>query len=206
MFGQRREGLVVNGVESLALCPERRVESAGRLGNRLQAHLTEVRLYELARVVFYEAAAAFAVASAAAKDGLKICTVGVGTANGDLIPIPAERGGGFVKDDSGQFVKSHLGEAGLKSIAEATGGLYAPLGAQGQGLDTIYQQALAPLAKHDLASRRQRVYTERFQWPLTGSLALLLASLFVGTRRRSPRKNQVPASCADEHAREQQRE
>jgi Ca-activated chloride channel family protein len=137
---------------------------------------------------------ALATANAAAKDGLKICTVGVGTANGDLIPIPAEQGGGFVKDDSGQFVKSHLGEAGLKSIAEATGGLYAPLGAQGQGLDTIYQQALAPLAKHELASRRQRVYTERFQWPLTGSLALLLASMLVGTRRRSPRKNQVPAS------------
>jgi len=138
---------------------------------------------------------ALATANAAAKDGLKICTVGVGTANGDLIPIPAEQGGGFVKDDSGQFVKSHLGEAGLKSIAEATGGVYAPLGAQGQGLDTIYQQALAPLAKHELASRRQRVYTERFQWPLTGSLALLLASLLVGTRRRSPRKNQVPASA-----------
>jgi Ca-activated chloride channel family protein len=137
---------------------------------------------------------ALATANASAKDGLKICTVGVGTANGDLIPIPAEQGGGFVKDDSGQFVKSHLGEAGLKSIAEATGGLYASLGAQGQGLDTIYQQALAPLAKHDLASRRQRVYTERFQWPLTGSLALLLASVLVGTRRRSPRKNQVPAS------------
>jgi Ca-activated chloride channel family protein len=137
---------------------------------------------------------ALATANAAAKDGLKICTVGVGTANGDLIPIPAEQGGGFVKDDSGQFVKSHLGEAGLKSIAEATGGLYAPLGVQGQGLDTIYQQALAPLAKHELASRRQRVYTERFQWPLTGSLALLLASMLVGTRRRSPRKNQVPAS------------
>ena len=138
---------------------------------------------------------ALATANAAAKDGLKICTVGVGTANGDLIPIPAEQGGGFVKDDSGQFVKSHLGEAGLKAIAEATGGLYAPLGAQGQGLDTIYQQALAPLAKHELASRRQRVYTERFQWPLTGSLALLLASLLVGTRRRSPRKNLVPAAA-----------
>src|SRR5664279_1682094 len=140
---------------------------------------------------------AHATANSAAKEGLKICTVGVGTANGDLIPIPAEQGGGFVKDYSGQFVKSHLGEAGLKSIAEATGGLYAPLGAQGQGLDTIYQKALAPLAKHELASRRQRVYTERFQWPLTGSLALLLASMLVGTRRCSPRKNQVPASATE---------
>jgi Ca-activated chloride channel family protein len=134
-----------------------------------------------------------AAAKAAAKDGLKIYTVGVGTANGDLIPIPAEQGGGFVKDESGQFVKSHLDEGGLKAIAEATGGLYAPLGAQGQGLETIYQQALAPLTKHDLASRRQKVYTERFQWPLAASLALLLTSMLFGTRRRVARKQEAPA-------------
>jgi len=134
-----------------------------------------------------------AAAKAAAKDGMKIYTVGVGTANGDLIPIPAEQGGGFVKDEAGEFVKSHLDEAGLKAIAEATGGLYAPLGAQGQGLETIYQQALAPLAKHDLASRRQKVYTERFQWPLAASLALLLTSMLFGTRRRSVRKHEAPA-------------
>jgi Ca-activated chloride channel family protein len=95
-----------------------------------------------------------------------------------LDPIPAEQGGGFVKDEAGQFVKSHLDEAGLKAIAEATGGLYAPLGAQGQGLETIYQQALAPLAKHDLASRQQKVYTERYQWPLAASLALLSLACF----------------------------
>jgi Ca-activated chloride channel family protein len=133
-------------------------------------------------------------AKAAAKNGLKICTVGVGTANGDLIPIPPEQGGGFVKDESGQFVKSHLDQAGLQAIAAATGGIYASLGAQGQGLDTIYQQALAPLAKHELASRRQRVYTERFQWPLAASLVLLLASTLVGTRRRSAQKLEAPAA------------
>jgi Ca-activated chloride channel family protein len=131
-------------------------------------------------------------AQAAAEDGLKICTIGVGTANGDLIPIPAEQGGGFVKDESGQFVKSHLDEAGLKAIATATGGIYAPLGAQGQGLATIYQQALAPLATHELASRQQKIYTERFQWPLAASLALLLASTFIGTRRRLARKSAAP--------------
>jgi Ca-activated chloride channel family protein len=133
-----------------------------------------------------------AAAQSAAKDGLKISTVGVGSANGDLIPIPAEQGGGFVKDESGQFVKSHLDEAGLKAIAGATGGIYAPLGAQGQGLETIYQQALAPLATHELASRQQKIYTERFQWPLAASLALLLASTLIGTRRRMARKIETP--------------
>jgi Ca-activated chloride channel family protein len=136
---------------------------------------------------------ALAAAKSAAKDGLKICAVGVGTANGELIPIPAEQGGGFVKDDSGQLVKSRLDESGLKAIAGATGGAYAPLGAQGQGLDAIYQKALAPLARHDLASRRQRVYTERFQWPLAASLGLLLSSLCLGTRRRGAQKHKLAA-------------
>ena len=133
-------------------------------------------------------------AKAAAQNGLKIYTVGVGTSNGDLIPLPAESGGGFVKDDSGQYVKSHLDETMLKSIAEATGGSYAPLGPQGQGLETIYQNFIAPMTKHDLASRQQKVYIERFQWPLAASLGMLLASLLIGTRKnvRRPVRNLVP--------------
>lgn len=128
-----------------------------------------------------------AAKAAAAQDGLKIFTVGVGSASGDLIPLPADQGGGFLKDSDGHLVKSRLDESALKALAAATGGSYAPLGAENQGLDTIYQEALAPLAKHDLESRAQRVYTQRFQWPLGASLALLLASLMIGTRRRVAR-------------------
>jgi Ca-activated chloride channel family protein len=132
-------------------------------------------------------------AKAAAQAGLKIYSVGVGTANGDLIPLPAESGGGFVKDDTGQYVKSHLDEKTLQAIAQATGGIYAPLGAQGQGLDTIYQKALAPLKKHDLASRSQRVYIERYQWFLAPSLLLLFGSLLIGTRRNVKRARRIEA-------------
>ena len=128
---------------------------------------------------------AFESAQAAAKaDGLKIFTVGVGTAAGDLIPIAPGQGGGFVKDDSGAFVKSRLDETGLKAIAGATGGFYVPLGTQGEGLELIFQTVLGSIAKHDLASRRQKIYIERFQWPLAGSLAMLLSSLLIGGRRR----------------------
>jgi Ca-activated chloride channel family protein len=125
-----------------------------------------------------------AAKTAAKEDGLKIFTVGVGSANGDLIPLPADQGGGFLKDNEGRLVKSHLDESALKALAAATGGSYAPLGANNQGLDMIYQQAIAPLAKHDLESRAQKIYTERFQWPLTASLMLLLISTMIDTRRR----------------------
>jgi Ca-activated chloride channel homolog len=123
-------------------------------------------------------------ARAAAKDGLTIHTVGVGNAGGGLIPIPGANGGtDFLKDASGQFVKSHLDENTLKQIAQVTGGLYEPLGRQGEGLQTLYDQALAPLPKQDVASRTQKVYNERFQWPLALALACLLASTLIGTRR-----------------------
>ncbi|HEY2464240.1 MAG TPA: VWA domain-containing protein [Steroidobacteraceae bacterium] len=126
---------------------------------------------------------AFEAAQAAAKaDGIKIYTVGVGSAAGDLIPVP---GGGFVKDESGAFVKSRLDEQGLKAISGATGGFYVPLGTQAEGLELIFQNVLGSIAKHDLASRQQKIYIERYQWPLVASLAMLLSSLLIGSRRRS---------------------
>ena len=134
-----------------------------------------------------------AARAAAQQDGLKIYTVGVGSANGDLIPLPPDQGGGFVKDAAGNPVKSQLDETALKAIAAATGGLYVPLGAQGQGLEVIYRQALAPLVKHDLASRQQKIYTQRYQWPLAAALALLLASALMRTRRRVPGTEEAQA-------------
>ena len=138
-----------------------------------------------------EGEALAAAKTAAQQDGLRIFTVGVGTAGGELIPLPADQGGGFVKDAAGQFVKSRLDEPALRAIAAATGGSYAPLGPEGQGLESLYRQALAPLAKHDLAMRQQRIAVERYQWPLAAALALLLASLLIGGRRRAPARDRT---------------
>ncbi|HEY0801382.1 MAG TPA: VWA domain-containing protein, partial [Steroidobacteraceae bacterium] len=131
-----------------------------------------------------EGSAFEAAQSAARTDGLKIYSVGVGTAAGDLIPISPEQGGGFVKDDAGAFVRSRLDETALKAIAGATGGFYVPLGTQGEGLELIFKTVLSTIAKRDLASRQQRIYTERYQWPLAASIGMLFASLLIGTRRR----------------------
>ncbi len=125
-----------------------------------------------------------AARDAARRDGMKIYTVGVGTPAGELIPVPSDQGGGFVKDDAGALVKSRLDEAALKAIAAASGGIYAPLGTQGEGLEEIFKAVFGSVAKHDLEFRRRKVYIERYQWPLAASVALLFASLLIGTRRR----------------------
>jgi len=122
---------------------------------------------------------AIAAAEAAAKDGVKIFTLGVGSANGELIPLG---NGEFAKDTNGQFVKSKLDETTLKKIAEVTGGMYQPLA--GDGLNIIYNQGLASFTRHDLATKQNRVALERFQWALFVALCCFVGDWLIGTRRR----------------------
>ena len=129
-----------------------------------------------------------AAKDAAQQDGLKIYTVGVGTVEGDLIPLPSDQGGGFVQDEKGALVKSHLDEAGLTAIATATAGAYVHLGDQGGDFEVFLRTVFGSVTKHDLIYRQQKIYNQRYQWPLTGSLMMLLASLVVGTRRSSRRR------------------
>ena len=134
-------------------------------------------------------------ARAAAKNGLKIFTVGVGSANGELVPLADEAGGSqFARDASGQFVKSRLDESMLQQIAGATGGMYQPLGQQSQGLETIYQQGLAQFSRRDVASRMHKVHLERFQWPLALGLICLVIEPLFGIRKT--RRVTRPAATA----------
>ena len=140
--------------------------------------------------------ASAAATEAAKQDGLKIYTVGIGTPEGDLIPLPAELGGGFVKDEAGALVKSHLDENGLRAIASSTGGAYVHLGGPGEDFDAFLRTAFSQVSKRDLVYRQQKVYTERYQWPLAASLLLLLASLLVSTRRSGRRRPSAVSPAA----------
>lgn len=134
---------------------------------------------------------ALAAAKQAAAAGMTIFTVGVGTTTGELIPLPDKGAGSFVKDDSGKLVTSKLDEKTLMAIAEATGGIYVPLGKNGEGLDKIYQQKLTMIPKKELAEKQHKEPLERFRWPLGGAL-LLLALEFTISSRKSERVLQIP--------------
>lgn len=128
---------------------------------------------------------ALAAATEAKSRGLTIFTVGVGTPSGELIPLMSGRkNGAFVKDETGQPVKSRLDETMLQKIAEATGGRYEPLGQQAEGLEAIYREKLSLVPKQDLSERMQRVPIERFQWPLMLALILLLAEFAISDRKK----------------------
>jgi len=129
----------------------------------------------------------------AAQAGLKIYTVGVGTAEGGRI---AERdGSGMVlyhQDSGGQEVTSRLDENTLHQIADTTGGAYAALGQRGEGLDEIYNRYIEPLPKQSLEERREKIRFERFEWPLALAILFLMWEFMTNERVQSP----TPAASA----------
>lgn len=122
-------------------------------------------------------------AAEAKTKGMTIHTVGVGTSGGELIPMSGAGEQGFVKDEQGKLVTSRLDEKTLADIAAASGGLYAPLGATGEGLEKIYRQKLALVPKVELAEQRQKIPIERFIWPLAAAFILLLGDFLLAERK-----------------------
>jgi len=119
----------------------------------------------------------------AQEEGMLIFTVGVGTAQGELIPYYQNGKQHFMKDEDGTFVTSRLDETGLRDIADITGGLYAPLGNRGQGLETIYAEKLALIPKEDLLEKRQKVPVEKFPWAIAAAFLFLLCEYTIGERK-----------------------
>jgi Ca-activated chloride channel family protein len=126
---------------------------------------------------------ALEAAQNAAKAGLKIFTIGIGTAAGDLLRVTEANGNSdYVRDEQGNVVKSHLNEALLQQIAGAAGGFYLPMrGAN--AIDTLYERGLAPLPKSEGRERLVRRYHEQYHWPLALAMLLLLAELFLPERK-----------------------
>jgi Ca-activated chloride channel family protein len=125
-------------------------------------------------------------AKEAAQAGLKIYTVGVGTAAGDLIPERDDSGNVvYHHDASGQVVQSKLDENTLRQIASLTGGAYVPLGQRGEGLEEIYNQYIATLPRQLIEERREKIQIERFEWPL-GLAILFLMWEFMTNERANP--------------------
>ncbi len=143
---------------------------------------------------------AVSAAQNAAKAGMKIYTIGVGTPAGDFIPERDESGAlMYLHDGDGNIVKSRLDESTLKQIAEITGGAYVPLGQRGEGLQEIYRKYIATLPRHQVESRRHKVRFEQYEWPLGLAILLLVASMVLGERARSRETEMAPLPPARRH-------
>jgi Ca-activated chloride channel family protein len=121
---------------------------------------------------------ALTAAKEAKEKGIRIFTIGIGTKEGDLIQVPQSDGSmGFLKDDQGNFIKSHLNEDLLQQIAYETGGAYVRSSGAEFGLDYLYTHELSKWAKRSFEEKEQKKYYEQFQWPLLLALIFLFLSL-----------------------------
>jgi Ca-activated chloride channel family protein len=121
-----------------------------------------------------------AAARAAAKLGLKIFTVGIGSPQGELILAEDEQGHqAYLKDDRGQVVKSALNEPVLKEIAAAGNGAYLRGVGPTLGLDQLYRSKLASRRRAPTLTNGnlQKKLVNRYQIPLVIALLLLLSEM-----------------------------
>jgi Ca-activated chloride channel family protein len=128
-------------------------------------------------------------AQAAAGEGLRIFTVGVGTPQGSLIPIMGEHGEtAFVKDSADQVVKSKLDEKRLREIAQATGGFYLHLENGPRTMRQLYDDGLSRMKAAEIDARLSRRPIERYEWPVSFALIALTLSILIGERKSATRR------------------
>lgn len=115
----------------------------------------------------------------AAKKGIRIFTIGVGTEKGG--PIPIKRNGivqNYKKDNQGETVITKLNPATLQEIAEAASGSYIDGTVTADVVDQV-QDDLQNIEKSEFEAKQFADYESHFQWFLGLALALLFLDIFV---------------------------
>lgn len=126
-----------------------------------------------------------AAAGEAARSGVRIYTIGVGSPGGTPIPIRDEGGAliEYKKDRQGQTVLSRLDEVTLQRIARETGGRYYRATTGEMELERILEE-LESMEKKELASQEYDLREDRYQYFLLATVILLSAEAALGDRRR----------------------
>jgi len=119
-------------------------------------------------------------AKEAAGVGLKIFAIGIGTPQGEPIPVFDEQGHrtGYKRDKKGEIVLSRVDEPMLTQITQITGGQYFRATETGDEVEAL-GRALDALQQGDQKTKLFNRYENRFQWPLAAGLLLVLASLAI---------------------------
>ena len=116
----------------------------------------------------------------AAREGVRVCTIGMGLPEGS--PIPDGKGGGFKRDREGNVVMTHLNEQMLRDVASAGDGVYVRAGNVNSGLSDI-TDLVENLDKEEVEEAQFAAYESRFMYPLVAGLLCLLAEVLLFERR-----------------------
>lgn len=116
----------------------------------------------------------------AAAQNLKIFTVGIGSPEGELVPVKDSTGNTmeYKKDRNGKTVVSRLDEATLMKIASRTGAAYLHYGGPDSAAEEI-RKAVSALDLEKSKGKGRNNLKNRYQWPLALALLLLLIELML---------------------------
>jgi len=118
----------------------------------------------------------------AAKAGIVIHTVGIGSTDGVPIPFTINGKKDYLKDVDGNTVVTKLDEEILKKIALSTNGNYVRANNSNIGLDEIFAQ-IKKMKKQDLESKMFTEYNDQFQIFAAIALFLLIADFIIMDRK-----------------------
>jgi Ca-activated chloride channel family protein len=113
-------------------------------------------------------------AARAAKAGISIVTIPVGSEEGAFIPDVQTGGAGFKTDREGKPVKSKPDRKLLKILAEKSSGDMLEIH-DTDGLLEALKKRVRHIIKKDLSFQLHNEYESRYQWPLLLSILVLIA-------------------------------
>lgn len=125
---------------------------------------------------------AVAAAKTVAESGIRVYTIGVGSTEGEPIPM----GGGLLKDRNGNIVVTRLDEQALKDIAAAGGGSYVHAGNEEFGLNPIIDE-ISKMEDERLSSVVFEEYDELYMYFLGIALGIFVIEMLIGERRAKRR-------------------
>ena len=119
-----------------------------------------------------------AAAKEAAENGIRVYTVGVGSSEGQPIPVD----GGLLKDKDGEIVVTKLDEDMLRQVAKAGNGAYVHAGNDEFGLNPIIDD-IRRMEDEEFGSVVFEEYNEQYMYFFGIALALLVIEMLIGARR-----------------------
>ncbi|WP_108802849.1 VWA domain-containing protein [Aquimarina sp. Aq107] len=125
------------------------------------------------------------IAEEAAKEGIKIFTIGVGTTKGG--PIPIKRNGivqSYKKNSQGETVITKLNTTILQEIANEANGTYIDGSSTNAVVENV-TELLQGMDKKEFEAKQFADFKDQFQWFLGAGLLLLFLDIFLLERKTS---------------------
>lgn len=125
------------------------------------------------------------IAEEAARQGIRIVTIGVGTEKGG--PIPIKRNGivqSYKKDNAGETVITKLDPETLQKLAAAANGKYISGRVTGDVVEEV-TEILQNMDKKEFESQQIAEYKSQFQWFLAIGLFFILLDILLLERQTS---------------------